>query len=323
MSIRVSIAMATYNGEKYLQEQLDSFVNQTRQPDELVVCDDDSTDRTLDILENFARSAPFEVRVLRNETNLGYVKNFEKAVSLCSGDIVVLSDQDDVWFSDKISVLCGILISRPDVKLVRSDMLLADEKMNSSGISQVENMLSLGSKTSDFNFGCGMAFRKELLNVALPIPTCLWGHDRWMGKLAYAVGVSFLIQQPLMYYRRHSVNASTSLASETRALTIIDAFKAYGLKDARNGWSEEMMRLQDIEKRLIEKETVLQQMVDKEDLSRRIGMLRDQKKNLSKRIDLASKSRVVRFVFVARLWINGGYRQFSGWKSALKDLIRP
>ena len=96
--MKASIALATYNGERYLQEQLNSFLHQTRLPDEIIACDDCSTDRTMDILESFAISALFAVYIYRNAINLGYTKNFERAISLCSGDVIFLSDQDDVWF---------------------------------------------------------------------------------------------------------------------------------------------------------------------------------------------------------------------------------
>src|ERR1017187_10286490 len=97
----VSIAMATYNGEKFLSKQLESFSCQTLMPDELVVCDDGSRDGTLAILEAYAAEAQFPVRIIKNDTNLGYSANFAKATSLCKGEIILFSDQDDIWFDDK------------------------------------------------------------------------------------------------------------------------------------------------------------------------------------------------------------------------------
>ena len=103
--MRISIAMTTYNGSKYLKEQLDSFTKQTHLPDELVVTDDGSSDDTLEILENFAKKASFEVLIFRNNTNLGYAMNFGHAIGLCTGDLIFLSDQDDIWFPEKIETV--------------------------------------------------------------------------------------------------------------------------------------------------------------------------------------------------------------------------
>src|SRR5947208_26587 len=96
-SMRISIAMCTYNGAAHVEEQLRSFSGQTRLPDEVVVCDDRSSDDTMLLLEPFSRTAPYPLRIHRNDENLRSTKNFERAVSLCSGDILALSDQDDVW----------------------------------------------------------------------------------------------------------------------------------------------------------------------------------------------------------------------------------
>src|SRR5664280_13480 len=102
-SVNISIAMATYNGERFIREQLDSLARQTYLPCELIVSDDGSTDRTLEIVEDFAKSAPFSVRAYRNEQNLGYADNFLKAASLCDGEWIAFCDQDDVWFDNKLA----------------------------------------------------------------------------------------------------------------------------------------------------------------------------------------------------------------------------
>src|SRR5882724_11959920 len=94
---RISVAMCTYNGAGFLSEQLESIAAQTRLPDELVICDDRSTDESVEIVRNFARHTPFSVRLEMNEENLGSTKNFEKSIGLCQGEIIALADQDDVW----------------------------------------------------------------------------------------------------------------------------------------------------------------------------------------------------------------------------------
>ncbi len=110
---RISVAICTYNGEKYLSEQLASIAAQTRLPDEMVVCDDCSSDATPDLVEEFARSAPFPVRFFRNPINLRSTKNFEHAIALCDGDFIALCDQDDIWLPEKLARQLAILESDP------------------------------------------------------------------------------------------------------------------------------------------------------------------------------------------------------------------
>ena len=132
---RISIAMATYNGSKYLREQLDSLAAQTLPPCELVVTDDGSTDDTLGILDRFRRRAPFPVHLHRNEQRLGYRDNFLKAAQLCSGELIAFCDQDDVWMPDKL-LSCGPSLCRCAPYCLSSTMPLAVTE-------QLENMADI------------------------------------------------------------------------------------------------------------------------------------------------------------------------------------
>src|SRR3712207_5989304 len=100
----LSVALCTYDGARYLPEQLESLARQRRLPDELVVCDDGSADDTVDVVRRFADRAPFAVRLSLNPQNLGFVKNFEQAIRLCRGDLIALADQDDVWHPQKLEL---------------------------------------------------------------------------------------------------------------------------------------------------------------------------------------------------------------------------
>src|SRR5262245_33463585 len=133
MNPKISIALCTYNGAKFLSSQLESYLVQTQMPDEVVVCDDRSNDQTVEILKAFAERAPFSVRVLVNDQNLGSTKNFEKAISLCSGEFIFLSDQDDIWNPDKIEKMTAPFENDPDVGLVFSDVELVDESLTFEG----------------------------------------------------------------------------------------------------------------------------------------------------------------------------------------------
>ena len=129
----ISIAMCTYNGARQLREQLDSIAAQSRCPDELVVCDDCSTDATRAILSEFSASAPFPVRLHFNEQNLGSTKNFERAIDHCLGDLIALCDQDDVWLPGKLVALEAEFDRAPNVGLIFTDAEVIDEAGKPTG----------------------------------------------------------------------------------------------------------------------------------------------------------------------------------------------
>ncbi len=214
----ISVAMCTYNGARYLREQLDGIAAQTRPPDEMVVCDDGSTDETCQIVETFAASVPFAVRLHVNERSLGSTKNFGRAIGFCAGEIIALSDQDDVWLPGKLSRLEAEFLNAPEVGLVFSDAEVIDENSRPLGYRLWEKIgirqshlkrlrsdkavdeLLPGSTVT----GATMAFRSSLRELVLPIPDDLpLIHDGWIAVLTAAVtGVSF-IGEPLVRYRRH------------------------------------------------------------------------------------------------------------------------
>ncbi len=215
----ISIAMCTYNGARYVAEQLASFGGQTRLPDELVVCDDCSTDATAEVVNEFAAEAPFPVRLHINERNLGSTKNFEQAIGLCAGDIVALADQDDVWLGEKLARLEAVLAGEPDVGLVFSDAELVDAALQPLGrrlwatVGGAEARRKLRHRAQAFNLllpgwtvtGATMAFRAEYRSLVLPIPADIaMIHDGWIALLISAVARVRLIEEPLLLYRQHA-----------------------------------------------------------------------------------------------------------------------
>ena len=323
MTARVSIAMATYNGAQYLQEQLDSFLYQTRQPNELVVCDDGSTDATLEILEAFHLQAPFAVHIYRNEANLGYIRNFEKALSLCTGDIIFLSDQDDVWFCNKVETMAATLATRRDIFVLQADMVLADEDMNPTAYTQLGNVVALGHSPDTYLTGCGTALRKTWLDLALPIPAELAAHDNWIHRLALALGVRMLLNTPLQYYRRHGDNVSNWLASRPARLTGLDALRDSGLRDATAGWRSELERVRATRLRLGASTETLRKLGLADRQAAAMSALDRHMEDLGNRIQIVAVPRVRRLPRVLAMWMRGGYRPFAGWKSAAKDILRP
>ena len=224
----VSIAMAAYNGEKFLREQLDSILSQTHRELEIIICDDRSSDSTAAILEEYA-TRDKRIRLFVNANNLGLVKNFEKALSLCSGEYIALSDQDDIWEKEKISTL---LREIGNASLIHSDASLIDAggKVFARSYSRHsrkildKNLYSyvLGNNVT----GCTALFSRQLLEHALPFPDHVFVHDWWLALCAYKHGGIVYCDMPLVRYRQHGNNQIG--AADTKRIHPFDAReKAY------------------------------------------------------------------------------------------------
>lgn len=209
----VSIAMATYNGEKYLREQLDSIYSQTYKNIEVVVCDDCSTDTTVKILEEYQQKHGLKYYV--NEKNLGYSKNFEKVASLCSGEYIAFSDQDDIWHSKKIRILLDEI---GENTLIHTDATLIDPQKNIIAESSKDYFKLRKYVESEENHnkyigliscvqGCTIMCRKELFQKAFPVP---FGeeYDFWLGFVASKEkGIKYL-DKKLVLWRVHESNTT-------------------------------------------------------------------------------------------------------------------
>ena len=215
----VSIALCTYNGARYLGEQLDTLINQTHPDCEIIISDDCSTDETADILKLYASKYP-HIKLYFNDENLGYTKNFERAISLCTGEYIALCDQDDVWDKNKISIMLGHI---GDNALAYHDSAFIDEKGNllSRKLSDVRNCYS-GNDSRVFLFdncvlGHATMFKKELLKFMGEFNDLII-HDRWLAYVATNNGGIIFIDQPLVQYRQH-FNANTNILKQERAAT--------------------------------------------------------------------------------------------------------
>jgi glycosyltransferase involved in cell wall biosynthesis len=215
--MKISVALCTYNGALFLEEQLQSISAQTLLPDELVVCDDVSSDATLTILERFASSAAFDVRLFRNKQNLGSTKNFDQAIGLCQGELIALSDQDDVWHTDKLSRMASVLDADPTLGGVFSNAEIVDQNSNPLACClwsrfhyagpqeqwcHIEKQLAMVLLKHDVVTGATMMFRAELRNRILPISES-WAHDAWITWMLVLYSGIAAITEPLMAYRVH------------------------------------------------------------------------------------------------------------------------
>ena len=207
----ISIAMATYNGEKFLEQQLESLSKQTLLPAELVVCDDTSTDATIDIVKRFSQTAPFPVKLVVNEERLGWRRNFLKSASLCISEYIAYCDQDDIWLPEKLATVQSYLEKERPMLLQHSY-----RTMDSAGI--VSEPITYEHLERDVpwvhSFGLNQVFHKSLveffdlwdLSEDHFYPDERMPHDGFAAFLAHLFGKIVTIKEVLLYYRQHGNN---------------------------------------------------------------------------------------------------------------------
>ena len=205
---KVSVAMATYNGEKYIKEQIETILNNLDDKDELVISDDGSSDMTSEIINKIN-----DKRIILLEgPRKGLKKNFENAIKNTTGDVIFLSDQDDIWMENKVEKVLEcfnnnnyILIQHDAVVVDENDKVIyesfAEHRKVKTGV--IKNLIK------NSYHGCCIAFRKELIKEILPIPDNIYLHDEWIGIVAELNGKTYFLNEKLIKYRRHSENTSS------------------------------------------------------------------------------------------------------------------
>ena len=219
--MKISVALCTYNGERYLSEQLNSILNQSNPVNQIIICDDASSDNTINIIKEYSKKFPEIISLNINKLNIGTIRNFENAILLTTGDIIFLSDQDDIWYGDKVEKMISAFNDQSDTLLLFTNGDLIDENALSIGITlwdkwsfPVEirknwkkNKLAFNDLLRNYNkvTGATIAFRKELKKHILPIQVpCGYWHDAWFALHAAALnGLSFT-EDSLIQYRIHA-----------------------------------------------------------------------------------------------------------------------
>ena len=322
-----SVAMCTYNGASYVREQLESIAIQTRLPTELVICDDASTDDTVHVIEHFAASAPFPVRLEINTRNVGSTKNFDKAIQHCDGELIALADQDDVWLPKKLELIEAELQRAPNVGLVFSDADLVDEHLRPLGrrlwtsIGFDESMQTQLHE-SGLNVllpgwtvtGATMAFRSKFRKLVLPIPDELpMIHDGWIAAVISAVAEVSFIDEPLIKYRQHPQQQIGAPDSEDRRQA--KTAHTFGQAIRRTNSYSGLITISDrIRSRLAEHVEEFDCKTALKRLDERIYHLRTRQR--------LPDSRLRRLPNVVRELLSRRYMNYSnGFYSALKDLL--
>ena len=322
--MKISIAMATYNGERYLREQLDSLRTQSRRPDELVITDDASTDATLNIVRAFSEEAPFDVRWYQNETNLGYARNFNRALMLTTGDIVFLCDQDDVWFPEKIAVVTDRMLRDADCLMVVNDAALTDEELMDLGFTKLDQIRSAGYPDSLLVMGCCMAVKRDLLELSLPVPEEFGSHDKWLSCIADGMEKKVLLETCLQFYRRHKDNSSQFIANRTQRVSRLQGLveRVRVVANAEQGAVGRLIAQRQLLISGCERAGTRAKAAQYSSaLEHYCRELEREMVVLSRRKEIHEIPRLRRMRPVLRLWRDGQYSQKGAWKSVACDLF--
>ena len=204
----ISVCIATYNGDKYIKEQLESIIPQLDFSDEIIISDDSSTDQTLPIVQEINDN---RIKIYSNNVFHSPILNFENAIKKAKGDYIFLCDQDDIWQPNKVDIMLESLKTN---YLVVSDCVVVDKNKNvlkdSFFNSKIPSMKVWNNLLHNNFLGCCMAFRKEILNKALPFPPKIAMHDIWLGLCGAQFYNATFIPNKLILYRRHGNNASST-----------------------------------------------------------------------------------------------------------------
>jgi len=319
---RLSIAMAVYNGSRFIREQLNSFAKQSRLPDELVVCDDGSGDDTVEIVERFTRDALFPVRLYINEENIGLNPNFQKAIGLCRGDWVFMADHDDVWEAEKLARFEEVIGRSEEPGLVFSDATVVDEDLKPLGHrhwetvgfglsqqSQIDSGRGFGELVKHcFVAGATMAFDARYKSLIGPIPDT-WMYDEWIALLVSAVAPTGLVREPMNLYRQH---AKQRLG--TRRKGVVRKYVEAKRRVDADYFEHQVNRYTQAKQRLIDHEEMALQEGVLDALGRKIDLCRSRGR--------MRQNVAMRYPLVVKNLLMGCYHRYAhGWKTVLLDLV--
>ncbi len=214
MNKKVSVCIATYNGEAYIKEQVESVLTAINKEDEVIISDDNSSDNTIEIIKSF--NDP-RIKVVYNDiNNRGHISNFENALKKSSGDIIFLSDQDDVWHPEKVIKMRKALIYN-DLVVCDCNVVDADLNIGCHSFFEIKNSGKGFFKNLHKNtyLGCCMAFKRAILIKSLPFPKDIVSHDTWIGLIGEIFGKTQFIEDKLHYFRRHDSNFSANSGTDS------------------------------------------------------------------------------------------------------------
>ena len=319
-SLTISVAMCTYNGSDFILEQLASLAKQKRPPDEIIICDDCSKDDTIEKIRHFEKSSKVRIKLSVNENNLGTTKNFETAIQKCSGDIIVLADQDDIWLPNKLQLIEREFMGNEKIGCIFSNALIVDESLTPLNYTMwdvvgiTKRKLKKLQRGHIFNSvinqflitGATMAFRSQFKCHISPIPAN-WFHDAWISLIVSSMSQIKPLTASLILYRQHQLNQIGG-----RKRTLNGLLKKVLKTNRENYFQKELARYRYAYERLHRIGCVN---------NKKIEMVRNKIKHLELRQRLP-RNRLARFPFVTKELLLFGYHRYSrGPEIALQDLL--
>lgn len=226
----ISVCIATFNGEKYIKEQIESIIPQLAENDEIIISDDKSSDNTVSVVKSLM--SPF-VHIFINEGEHGYTPNFENALKYAKGEYIFLCDQDDVWYPNKVR-MCMELFKAYDFIISDADIIDGDgRKIGDSFYKERKSRAGLVNNIVRFSYlGCCMAFKREILHKAMPFPPnhkfCT--HDNWLALVGMFFFRSVVVRDKLIHYRRHGGNVSSGGMKNTTSMLFKIRYRLYLIK---------------------------------------------------------------------------------------------
>lgn len=321
--MKVSIAMATYNGRRYLLPQLQSLAYQSKLPDELVVCDDASNDGTPELISEFAKLAPFEVKLYINDKNLGFIKNFEKAIDRSEGDLIFLCDQDDRWYEKKIARIYELFRANEKLLLTVNDQRIVDANLTATNFTSMGNTEVAYGSLERFVSGCCSAFRSCLKDVLLPLPDDTVPHDIWLHEIVGTLNGRLEVREVLQDYRRHDAVVSDWRITSLEPMRPKRSLIRLALNvDSRVGYERQLKRDQALLERLMALRSDAE-LVSRCAVPTSATKLRNRIAAFGARKELLTSDPISRRWKAVAMLVRGQYRHFRGWRSFVKDILRP
>jgi glycosyltransferase involved in cell wall biosynthesis len=332
--MKVSVALCTYNGAKYIVQQLQSISRQTVRPDEVIVCDDRSTDDTVALVEKFAAEANLPVKLYVNESNLGSTKNFEKALLLCGGDVVFLSDQDDIWMPEKVEHVLAYFDGHRDKEVVFTDGYVINEGGHTIGTlferarfyKEQQQQWNSGQgfrlllKNGNYATGATMSVRQRFLHIILPFETLeTFIHDGIIALKASVGNRIGFLDEKLIAYRLHATQQVGFKKAHSR---IHETFLSLKRK-IKGAWVHRDKYLQ----RDIRDLKALKNLMQRYNCSECNELIDRKLAHLEKRAYYLEQPFFKKLLPLSHEWLNKNYNAFSchkrekAWALLVKDLI--